>query len=123
VEVIEEMDEYDLKEYIPIKGDRLAVKAYARTLNREGNGNSDSIDVTTKRKLASLQTIGKRLRLNTSPDSESETKNRSANRWKQTQLRGKAASKKQTQNASKKKCSIIVGFCMYDSNGAVYRQV
>lgn len=125
------MSDEDLKDYLPYKGDRVALKAFAR----EETSNADN----DERKLALIESLRKRMGVSglkrTSDTDDEETavaKKRPKYDLKNaeksatfTKLKSsnKRAPVKQSEKASKPDRALMVGFAIYNSLLKKYRQV
>ncbi|KAJ8307127.1 hypothetical protein KUTeg_015211 [Tegillarca granosa] len=125
VEVIHQMDEEDLIEYLPCKGDRVAIKAYATKIQNHTDGQK-------KKKISLIQNIKNRMKLShfKSIDTDDEDQKSLCENLKRKNTRGMRSfrakqtsiTQMQAQIASKDDKALVVGFCILDDN-MKYRQV
>jgi len=125
------MSDEDLKDYLPYKGDRVALKAFAR----EETSNADN----DERKLALIESLRKRMGVSglkrTSDTDDEETavakkrpkydlKNaKKSATFTKLKSSNKRAPVKQSEKASKPDRALMVGFAIYNSLLKKYRQV
>jgi hypothetical protein len=118
VDIINEISEKDLQEYLPCKGDRIAVKNFA---------------AKETKKSALIESLRSRMGIAGQSDSDDDIpklhapRKRNVKKTKRLQRvklqEGMAVENKQAVNASKPDRALIVGFAIYDFSSHKYRQI
>ena len=135
------MEEVDLQDYLPIKGDRIAAKSFARKAT-DKDTRTAAMDATEERKMALLESMRSRMSMpnkrtipvdDGTPNEETAARGAATSRPTgekgrrkkgiQTSLPPKCTSTQQAHIASKDDYAILVGFAIYETPNGRYRQV
>ena len=135
------MEEEDLQDYLPIKGDRIAAKSFARKAT-DKDTRTAAMDATEERKMALLESMRSRMSMpnkrtipvdDGTPNEETAARGAATSRptgekgrrkkGLQTSLPPKFTSTQQAHIASKDDYAILVGFAIYETPNGRYRQV